>query len=108
MQLPRYLLLGGQVSEIDEKVAKLQTKKEKLLTKKATLVKECEEKDELVTKMMKKRHKLENFISTKISESKSKIFELEKEIEDLRVKLLNTNQNIHIHNDPPVTKQCQW
>ena len=74
-----------QVAEVDATARELQKRREHLVTG-------IRDKDEKLKEILKEKHRLENLIEEKVSESKGAKFQLEREIEDLKRRIENVNK----------------
>ena len=74
-----------QVAEVDATGRELQKRREHLVTG-------IRDKDEKLKEILKEKHRLENLIEEKVSESKDAKFQLEREIEDLKRRIENANK----------------
>ena len=106
-------LIAG-VEEIEDKNCKqlkeigdVEARMKELDLCKARMVKECEERNETMSKLIKKKRKLEDFISTKLTETKEAIFKLEGEILDLQAKVLLPNPKPMAETQPLATEVFQ-
>ena len=72
-----------KVAEIDAQMSELQISK-------AKMVKSTEDKVKKLEKLLKKKNKLENFITEEVGKKKETKSRLEKEIEELKVRLKET------------------
>ena len=79
---------SNKLKEIDGIEARIR----ELQANKAILDHDCEQIDDSIVKIIKKKRKLEEFISTKLSENKIKIATLEEEIETLKLEASNIDK----------------
>ena len=63
-----------------------------LQIKKNRLIKDKEERDKKLGKLLRKKNKLENFITETISENKETKIQLEKEMEEIKVRLQTSDE----------------
>ena len=76
-----------EVVDIDNRLNELQTLR-------ARLIKEAKEKDELMAKLSKKKEKLEVFITSTTTETKSEMASLEQELESLKLQLTKPTMEV--------------
>ena len=76
-----------------KKVAEIEANMREMQIRKNQMINDIDEKDQKLEKLVKKKTKLENFIEEKMSENKQAKRQLEKEIEDIKAKLEETQRS---------------
>ena len=81
-----------EMHALDKKVEEIEAKMSELQLKKDQLVKDKEVRDNKLGELLGKKNKLENFITETISENKETKIQLEKEMEEIKVRLQTSDE----------------
>ena len=92
--------LEDEKHDVDKKVAEIEAQLSELKISKDQMVRSTEDKVKTLEKLLRKKNKLEKFITEKVSEKKATKSQLEKEINDIKVRLKETQRAVKSEAQP--------